>query len=126
MEKLNGVRVSVSAPALYEALAEECSELAQVALKRARILRKENPTPADEIETFKNFKEETCDVILMLNVLGASYDDELMVAKLDRWLKRLEEMFAARQPIQQPSEPEEPPMEIGEVETDIQVPDIEG
>lgn len=32
-------------PALLEQLAEECSELAQAALKLARLERGENPTP---------------------------------------------------------------------------------
>ncbi len=35
----------IGEPAVYEQLAEECSELAKAALKMARILRNENPTP---------------------------------------------------------------------------------
>ena len=90
-EKLDKIRRMVPAPALYEAIAEEAAELSHAALKRARILRGENPTPADEIEVVKNFKEEVNDVILMMNVLGLSNDDELMLAKMDRWIRRLSE-----------------------------------
>ena len=36
---------SLGEPALLEQLAEECSELAQAALKLARLERGENPTP---------------------------------------------------------------------------------
>ena len=34
--------------AMLEQLAEECTELAKAALKMARIIRKENPTPVTE------------------------------------------------------------------------------
>lgn len=36
---------AIGSPAMLEQLAEEATELAQAALKAARILRKENPTP---------------------------------------------------------------------------------
>lgn len=37
--------------AMLEQLAEECTELAKAALKMARIIRKENPTPVTEKST---------------------------------------------------------------------------
>lgn len=90
IDKINIVRSHVTLPALLECLAEECSELAQASLKRARILRNENPTPVDAIDAVKNFKEEVQDVVLLLNVLNQVNDDEIMEAKLDRWVSRLE------------------------------------
>lgn len=44
----------VGEPAVYESLAEECSELAKAAQKMARVLRNENPTPVTEEEAKKN------------------------------------------------------------------------
>lgn len=45
---------SLGEPALLEQLAEECSELAQAALKLARKERGENPTPKTEEECVEN------------------------------------------------------------------------
>lgn len=90
IDKINVVRSTVTLPALLECLAEECSELTQASLKRARILRGENPTPTDAIEAVKNFKEEVQDVVLLLNVLNQFNDEEIIGAKLDRWVSRLE------------------------------------
>ena len=118
-EKMEKIRRLVPAPALYESIAEEATELAQAALKRARILRGENPTPVDEIEAVKNFKEEANDVILMMNILGLSNDDELMMAKMDRWIRRLAERDAyASAPVRESKENEEMP------QPDVIQPDI--
>lgn len=43
--------------AMLEQLAEECTELAKAALKMARIIRKENPTPVTEKEAIANIRE---------------------------------------------------------------------
>ena len=43
--------------AMLEQLAEECTELAKAALKMARIIRKENPTPVTEKEAIANIKK---------------------------------------------------------------------
>ena len=43
--------------AMLEQLAEECTELAKAALKMARIIRKENPTPVTEKEAIDNIQE---------------------------------------------------------------------
>lgn len=45
-------------PALLEQLAEEAAELAQAALKYARILRGENPTPVNVYKAHANLIEE--------------------------------------------------------------------
>lgn len=51
-----------SLPATYEQLAEECNELAKAALKYARILRGENPTPVTRTEAMEAISEEWSDV----------------------------------------------------------------
>lgn len=48
----------ITLPAMYEALAEECSELAKAAQKMARVIRKENPTPVTEEEAGEMVREE--------------------------------------------------------------------
>lgn len=79
----------VGLPAVYENLAEECTELAQAALKMARILRKENPTPKSQIDVEHDIDEEFNDVILIASLLKLRVDEEQMNRKLARWELRL-------------------------------------
>lgn len=72
--------------AVLEQLAEECTELAQAALKLARILREENPTPVTREEARAALQEEKGDVMVCLYVhgnVGVNY------AKLKRWEDRI-------------------------------------
>ena len=68
--------------AMLEQLAEECTELAKAALKMARIIRKENPTPVTE-------KEEYTDVVQCAGELSLTVDEEQMARKHERWEKRV-------------------------------------
>lgn len=77
--------------ALYEQLAEECSELAQASLKMARIIRGENPTPVTEQEAFSNVIEELSDVSLCADALEIDPDYNIMQNKEQRWEKRIRE-----------------------------------
>lgn len=93
---MNSIIERIGEPAALEQLAEECTELAQVALKRARILRGENPTPKKLEETDDNFLEEIADVLTTLEVLGYEYSpnnlgeiDMRKAAKKRRWQERL-------------------------------------
>lgn len=85
----------MSEAALLEGLAEESSELAHAALKLARILRDENPTPVRRIEARAKLIEEMADVILYSQVirqkLGIQLSEvgDVVTAKHDRWEKRL-------------------------------------
>ena len=83
----------IGVPAMYEMLAEECCELAHAALKMARIIRGENPTPKTREEVEKNLVEEVTDVRLCLKELDISYDNSIMAHKADRfrqrWKKRI-------------------------------------
>ena len=79
----------IGRPAAYEMLAEECSELAHAALKMARILRRENPTPRTEEEMEKELLEEATDVELCLMDVGIRPNADMMAAKMMRFHKRM-------------------------------------
>lgn len=81
-------------PALLEQLAEECAELAQAALKMARLERGENPTPKTEEECVENLLEELGDVNLCMSVVEANRGIHircLSVNKKARWAQRIRE-----------------------------------
>lgn len=77
-----------------EMLAEECAELGHAALKLARILRRENPTPIPEDKARKNLTSEIADVLVAMNAVTTSRDikdiDSACTEKLDRWTERLQ------------------------------------
>ena len=77
-------------PALYEMLSEECAELCHAALKVARILRRENPTPVSLEEAFNNMLEEVSDVQLCMTVLALEPKREIVEQKMQRWVDRIE------------------------------------
>lgn len=79
-----------------EQLAEESAELAQAALKFARKLRDENPTPKSEEECLQDLLEELADVKLCMEVFEEKnyYPDEIeqiMQQKRKRWESRISE-----------------------------------
>ena len=66
---------AIGEPAMYEQLAEECNELGKAALKLARVLRGENPTPLTEeaarakvIEEFTDVAQITGELDLIIDV----------------------------------------------------------
>ena len=85
---INTIRKTIPRPALYEQLAEECSELAQASLKMARILRGENKTPVTIDEARENIKEEYTDIILCAETLGIVPSGDIMTSKIRRWVAR--------------------------------------
>lgn len=74
--------------AALENLAEEASELAQAALKMARVIRKENPTPIRLAEAHSNLVEEYTDVYIMGTDLGLYPEDDLIEEKRQRFDRR--------------------------------------
>lgn len=82
---------AIGSPAMLEQLAEEAAELAQAALKAARILRKENPTPVTLSEACVKLREEYTDVVQCAFELMLIPDSEQIVEKALRFKKRLEE-----------------------------------
>ena len=85
------MREKIGDPAAFEMLAEECTELAHAALKVARILRGENPTPVTFDQGMKNMVEEVSDVILCLRDLDIEADMEIMNEKINRFYRRWRE-----------------------------------
>lgn len=92
----------VGEPACYEHLAEECVELAQVALKYARYLRGENPMAKNTNEGLlkHRIKEEATDVFIILEELELDIpDDEMFIKKHKRMRERLIESGKTRSDI---------------------------
>lgn len=81
----------IGEPAMLEQLAEECMGLGKAALKKARILRGENPTPVTAKKADKDLAEETTDVLICLDELGLKNDPEITREKRERFQKRWEE-----------------------------------
>ncbi len=75
--------------AALEGLAEECCELAHAALKEARILRGENPTPVSIKEAEKNVTEEFNDVIFYANSLKIPFMPYIQGVKEKRFIERI-------------------------------------
>ena len=71
---MNLIIPKIGLPATLEQLAEEAAELSQAALKVARMIRGENPTPVGYCEAVDNLKEEVGDVRLCLQVLSDDFD----------------------------------------------------
>lgn len=89
IDYIREIRERVPAAALYEQLAEECVELAHAALKMARHLRSENPTPMTEDHIKSNLTEEASDIHLVSRILDIKPDVQVVNAKLVRWYDRL-------------------------------------
>lgn len=86
----------IGKPAAYEALAEEATELAKAALKMARVLRGENPTPVTEEEARKELIEEITDVAILMADLGIMPDEKLGHEKIKRFWERQKEFTGKR------------------------------
>lgn len=80
----------IGLPAMYEQLAEECTELAKAALKMARVIRGENPTPKTVEEVEKDLIEEVTDVSICASELKLEYDPDLWERKINRFQHRWE------------------------------------
>lgn len=77
---------------LLEQLAEEAAELTQAALKKIRADKlSTNYTPITEVKALSNLKEEICDVLVVLKVMGLldTTSDAECDIKLMRWAERL-------------------------------------
>lgn len=89
----------IGEPAVLEQLAEECSELAQAALKYARKMRGENPTPKSFNECYDALQEEMADVMLCMDTYMERYSNDFYMEvatirdeKKARWEQRIKEM----------------------------------
>ena len=88
---MNIIKQSMPISELLAGLAEECSELAQAALKLRRVYDKRNPTPVKEEEAQEDLYEEIADVKLYVSMLDLNprYISEIMRKKQSRWESRL-------------------------------------
>ena len=87
----------IGLPATLELLAEECAELAQAALKLARVQRDENPTPVTRREAVDHLAEECADVGIIINqVKGIPGLPEKVSFVEDFKMKRLAERLSGR------------------------------
>lgn len=76
--------------AALEQLAEESTELAQAALKYARKLRGNNPTPKTIEELEADLIEEFTDVTVCAMCLNLCADYNIMYSKMKRWEERIQ------------------------------------
>lgn len=88
----------IGEPAVLEQLAEECTELAHAAIKLARKMRGESPTPVTEEMIRADIMEEMADVQVCMSVLdvGVEWIDQQYIRiaigrKLQRWQQRIKE-----------------------------------
>lgn len=96
------IATKIGTPALLEQLGEECAELGKAALKEARRLRNENPTPVTEKEARENLAEEAADVMNCLVELSCIYFDvdqygTIRARKVKRWHERLADFFKKKE-----------------------------
>lgn len=93
---MNLIINKIGLAATLEQLAEESAELSKAALKLARVIRGENPTPVSYGEAVDSLTEETADVRNCLKVLTDAFPISLNTEnteqeKMNRWLDRLEQ-----------------------------------
>ena len=89
--KMNLIRKKIPVTELLAGLAEECTELAQAALKLRRVFDGTNPTPIKEDDAIDRLYEEMADVKLYCSMLdvNAKYISDVMQRKQKRWEERL-------------------------------------
>lgn len=94
---MNDILKTIGEAAALEQLAEECTELGKAALKLARKMRGENPTPISIPACRQFLAEEVADVLVCLNVLSCAdwWDahtiEDVQDHKELRWRNRLKD-----------------------------------
>lgn len=92
----NDIVEKIGMPAALELLAEECAELGHAALKMARKMRGENPTPADMNDIHDNLSEEIADVMVCIEALtdagfiSNESIESVIMSKNARWRERID------------------------------------
>ena len=90
-EKISLVAKGIGFPALYENLAEEAVEVAKEALKCARIIRGENPTPVSSAEATERLENEINDFIVLVRLIYGEIpeDTDFQRSRIDRAYDRV-------------------------------------
>jgi len=83
--------------AMYEQLAEECCELAQAALKAARMMRADNPPRKSPKEVYADLNEEVADVWICLRELDLKVDTDIVHYKEERFLNNWHNMMCGEE-----------------------------
>lgn len=83
------IREKLKLSDIYGQLAEECCELAQIALKAQRMLEGRNPTDRRIGDVGFAVVEEFTDVMLCADILHLEIDEDVYDRKLERWADRL-------------------------------------
>lgn len=84
------VKQSLGARDVLEALAEECCELAQAAIKTIRSAEGSNPTPISYDACYEKLTEEVNDVLMVLTLIGKVPEYVTQNnPKWDRWANRI-------------------------------------
>lgn len=101
LDNINFVSEQIPVTELLAQFAEECSELAQAALKLRRAIDQTNPTPVTVDNARENVYEELADFYLCCDALEPylkaneqpTYDkiSDMQDEKLSRWVARLKE-----------------------------------
>lgn len=94
MNAIETIRSKLTTAEMLAQLAEECTEMAQAALKLRRVIDGTNPTPTSFADAEMNLMEEHADVCVCFEVLGWNDKSEreyFREKKLERWAKRLED-----------------------------------
>lgn len=81
----------IGEPAMLEMLAEELAECSHEALKLARVLRNENPTPRTEKEVRTSLREEWTDVVQCAKELNLDVNWNQIEVKRQRFETRWKE-----------------------------------
>ena len=87
--EIKKIKDRLGEPEALAQLAEECTELAQAALKLRQALDGKNPTPNTEEERRRALLEEYTDVIHCALVLDLEMDLDQIRKKTERWMRRL-------------------------------------
>jgi len=88
---MGDIEILIGKAALLEQLAEEATELAKAALKQARIIRGENPTPVTINEAYASVMEEYADVVQCARELRLVVNEDQIRRKDIRWHNRINE-----------------------------------
>ena len=84
--------------ATLEMAAEECCELGHAALKLARVVRGENPTPVTMAEARENFLEELADVFnVLMDFVPAFWSWEEVRRRIEAKIRRSLSRFQERE-----------------------------
>ena len=83
------VKENIPKAAVWEQLAEELGEMQHHALKAARALREDNPTPCHYSDEVLNCEGELGDVLNCVRLLDLHHDETEMKVKMIRWWNRI-------------------------------------